>query len=222
MFSQVGTAVYVKQLKLYESDTPSSNDHYAKKIVENIKSQEFQLTFDKHRATYKKIKSLNSNVSPVLKAMIEGVLNFKGVIYYDNSSDVVLHKKEFAGENYLIKKNKINWILTKDTLRIDDYICFKAKTTVFIKNSEGKHQLEVVAWYAPELPIPYGPDGYGELPGLILQLNNNGIITSLKKIEFFNEDKEVDINFSKKGKSVSEDEFDRIVSKVYTNRKNRY
>ena len=119
----------------------------------------------------------------------------------------------------MIEKNDINWILSKDTLKIDNYLCYKATTTRIIENSEGKHKLEITAWYAPEISLPYGPDGYGGLPGLILQLNNNGTITSLKKIEFFNEE-DINISFSEKGKKISEDEFNRIVSKQYTNRKN--
>ncbi|WP_179349324.1 GLPGLI family protein [Winogradskyella pacifica] len=220
MFCQVGKAVYGKQLKSYESDTPDNASQYAKKIVENLKTQEFQLTFNNQKATYKKIKFLNNNTSPVLKAMTEGIIDFRGAIYYDKASDIILHEKEFAGVNYLIKRNKIDWILTKDTLKIDNYLCYKATTTYTIENTKGKHTLEVVVWYAPEIPIPYGPDGYGGLPGLILQLDNNGILTSLKKIEFFKKDNKIDIELPTKGKKVSEEEFNSIVSKQYTNRKN--
>jgi len=225
MFCQIGNAVYGKQLEslsINKSGTSDDIDQSIKKILENLETHEYQLVFNDREAFYKKNKSLNSNVNPIVKAMTEGVANFKGTIFFDSSSEIVLHELEFAGVNYLIKKNKIDWILTKDTLQIDNYLCYKAKTTIIINNLKGKHKLEVVAWYAPEIPIPYGPDGYGGLPGLILELNNNGIITSLKKIEFFKKDKTIDIELPTKGEKVSEDEFSSIVAKQYANRKNKY
>uniref|UniRef100_UPI00404ACD98 GLPGLI family protein n=1 Tax=Flavobacterium sp. TaxID=239 RepID=UPI00404ACD98 len=30
--------------------------------------------------------------------------------------------------------------------------------------------LTITAWFCPKIPVPYGPNGYGELPGLILEL----------------------------------------------------
>lgn len=226
MFCQIGNAVYIKQLKSIipnESDIADDEDRLVKKILENLKTYEYQLIFNEQKATYKKVKKLNSDTSSVLKAMTEGVANFRGTIFFDSSSKIVLHQQEFAGVDYLIENNKLDWILTKDTLQIDNYLCYKAKTTVIIKNADGKNELEALAWYSPEITIPYGPDGYSGLPGLILQLDFNGIITSLKKIEFFEDANKVDdfspsINVQK----VFEDEFNNIVAKHLANRKNKY
>jgi GLPGLI family protein len=224
IFCQVGSAVYVKQLKSFsanESGIADDVDLSIKKVLENLATHEYLLTFNDRKATYRKVKSLNTNESPIVKAMTEGVANFKGTIFFDSASEVVLHQNEFAGVNYLITKNKINWTLTKDTLQIDNYLCYKAKTTIIINNYEGKHKLEAVAWYAPEISIPYGPDGYGGLPGLILQLDYNGIITSLKKIEFNNKNEKVTtIDASTNVEKVSEDEFNSIASKQYAKIKN--
>ena len=225
IFSQVGTAIYGKQLKSFsENSSVSSNaaNQQVKKILENLKKQEYQLSFNEGKAIYRKVKSLDNDENPVLKAMTEGVANFRGTIFFDSGSEEILHREEFAGVDYIVTKNKIDWTLTKDTLQIDNYLCYKAKTTLTIKNSEGNHELEATAWYAPEITIPYGPDGYGGLPGLILQLDYNGIITSLKKIEYLSKDETIDIQFPKKGKRVSEDEFHDIVEEQYVNRKSKY
>lgn len=219
MFSQVGNAVYGKRLESFDSDTKNLQ---LKKILENLKTYEYRLTFKDRKAVYKKLKSLNNDQNPVIKAMTEGLANFSGSSYFDDSRKITLHQKEFAGSDYIIQKNIINWVLTKDTLKIDNYLCYKATTTYTIENTKGKHKIEVIAWYTPEISLPYGPDGYGGLPGLILQLNNNGIITSLKKIKLFKKDKTIDIKLPTKGEKISEDEFNNIVAKQFANRKNKY
>jgi GLPGLI family protein len=219
MFCQVGNAVYGKQLESLPSDTKNVQ---VKKILQILKTYEYQLTFKDRKAVYKKLKSLNNDKNLVLTAMTKGLANFTGSCFFDDSRKIILHQREFAGSNYIIKKNTINWILTKDTLKIDNYLCYKATTTYTIENTKGKHKIEVIAWYTPEISLPYGPDGYGGLPGLILQLNHNGIITSLKKIEFLKNDKTTDIELPKKGEKVSEDEFNNIVAKQIANRKNKY
>jgi GLPGLI family protein len=156
--------------------------------------------------------------------MTAGFAQYDGIAYFDRSSNVVLNEKEFAGTTYIIQKNIINWVLSKDTLKIDKYICYKATTTTTttttIVNSEGTHHLEVIAWYVPKISLSYGPDGFGGLPGLILQLENNGVITTLKKIEF-SKKKSLKILEPSRGVKITQEKFDNIVSNIYENRKKK-
>ena len=43
-------------------------------------------------------------------------------------------------------------------------------------------EFTIEAWYTPEIPMPYGPIGYGGLPGLILQLERSHVIFIAKEI----------------------------------------
>jgi GLPGLI family protein len=217
--AQVGNAYYKKQLA---SSTDSINNKYMKEALKSLKNRQYKLAFNKTEAIYDEVKSLDINENQVVEAFVKGISEYSGEIYFNSLKKSVINKKELSGSIFLIEKDEINWVLSKDTLKIDSYICYKATTTRIITNSKGTYNLEVTAWYAPEISLPYGPDGYGGLPGLILQLNNNGTITSLKKIEFLSEDENIDINFSAKGKKVTEDEFNLIVSKLYANRKSKY
>jgi GLPGLI family protein len=219
LYAQVGNAYYKKQLS---SSTDSLNDKYMKQALKSLKNREYKLAFNNTEAIYDEVKVLDINDNPVVEAFVAGISQFSGEVYFNQLKKSVINKKELFGSAFLIEKNSINWILSKDTLKIDNYLCYNATTTRIIENSKGTHNLKVTAWYAPEIPLSYGPDGYGGLPGLILQLSNNGSITSLKKIEFFNEKEKVNISFSAKGKKVSEDEFDRMMSKLYEDRKNKY
>ena len=69
----------------------------------------------------------------------------------------------------------------------------------------------VTAWFTPQIPVPVGPNGYSQLPGLIIQLEIGGpdnIITateiSLKKLE------KGTIEQPKGGKKVNRAEFKKI------------
>ena len=215
LYSQAGNAYYKKQLS---SDTNHSDNDYMKKALSSLENSEYKLSFNESESLYSKVKNMDLNDSPIAQVYLKGISGFDGEVYFNKKKNKNLHKREFAGGNYLIKKNEIKWILSKDTLNIDRYTCYKASTTRIIENQEGKHKLKVTAWYAPQIPLPYGPDGYCGLPGLILQLDNNGTTTSLKKIEFSN--KNLNIDFIPTGKEMSEDEFKKRVSEIYKNRKN--
>src|SRR5690606_23333795 len=111
-----------------------------------------------------------------------------------------------------------SWTLSKETLKIDNFLCYKATTVQNIENSSGSHKILVTAWYAPEISIPYGPDGFGGLPGLILQLENNGTLTTIKRVEFL-KNKTLEISFPTKGDNITEEEYIALVAKTFKNRK---
>jgi GLPGLI family protein len=62
-----------------------------------------------------------------------------------------------------------NWKILNDMREIAGHICMNASWTDTTKNNK------VVAWYALDLPISVGPERFGGLPGIILEINvNNG------------------------------------------------
>ncbi len=64
-----------------------------------------------------------------------------------------------------------NWVLSGETKQIGNYLCRKAITS---RSSEteccGTYISHITAWYAPELPYPFGPADYDNLPGLVLEV----------------------------------------------------
>ncbi|MCC4214175.1 GLPGLI family protein [Leeuwenhoekiella parthenopeia] len=218
--AQAGNAYYGKQLPSASNENITIEDNaFNQNISNNVTSLEYRLKFNSNKALYTKNKSLNKDTDPVTQAIVEGVANFSGIVYYDRLSNSIIHQKEFAGDTYLVTRNNIDWVLTKESQKIDDFVCYKAVSNRIIKNSEGTFKLQVIAWYSPEIPVPFGPDGYGGLPGLILQLQNNGITTFLKRI-IFSDNKEINILKPSKGIKMSENEYEEIVAEVYKNRKN--
>ncbi|WP_332911473.1 GLPGLI family protein [Algoriphagus boritolerans] len=46
-----------------------------------------------------------------------------------------------------------------------------------------KDTIRVTAWFTPEIPVSHGPESYFGLPGLILEVQNQGRTLICEKIE---------------------------------------
>lgn len=84
--------------------------------------------------------------------------------------------------------------------------------TNFEDNFEIPKEITVTAWYTPEIPVNQGPENYWGLPGLILEVNDGKTVILCSKI-VLNAKEKVEIKPSKKGKVVSQKEYDETVIK---------
>jgi GLPGLI family protein len=216
LYSQQGAVIYNKHLSSESKDEVTNQ--YVRKAIIKLSEREYKLEFSEKEASYKLDKKMSTDSNPIVETFADGFADFQGEVYFDLKNKKTIHKIDFSGETFLINKNEIEWTLSRDTLRIDDYLCYKATTNRIIHNSEGEHKLVVTAWYTPDIPLNFGPDGYGGLPGLILRLENNGTVTSLKRIQF-SDKKDIKIVIPTKGKKVDEIEFNEVISERFESRK---
>jgi len=84
--------------------------------------------------------------------------------------------------------------------------------TNFEDNFEMPKEITVTAWYSPEIPINQGPENYWGLPGLILEVNDGKTTILCSKI-VLNAKEKVEIKPSKKGKVISQKDYDETVIK---------
>ena len=147
---------------------------------------------------------------------------FKVGTIYNHLLGEKIRQKNIYGSTFLIVSSSkdVKWKLSKETKKIGKYTCYKATTIKTIINVAGTFYRNVTAWYCPELAIPFGPMGYGNLPGLILELkiNKKGIYT-LKKL-ILNPNKKISIKKPIRGNKVTPKEFDKIGKDIYERRKN--
>ena len=69
--------------------------------------------------------------------------------------------------------DKYSWQLHDTTKTVAGYRCRQATYEYTFVDLDGiEKSVHVTAWYAPDLPYPYGPAGYDGLPGLILELTS--------------------------------------------------
>jgi len=228
-----GVATYKSQTKMDIELDEGVSDSMKEQIKAMLKKQsekEFTLTFTKDESTYKEVEQLDNN-NRISSGGMEIVVMGSGGndVYYKNlKENRYVDKTELFGKEFLIKDSieSRDWKLTKETKNIGEYTCFKATTTrtqktmsVVSSSEEGEsknetkeEEIEITAWYTPQIPIANGPDGYGGLPGLILELNNGGQTVLCSKI-VLNPAKKVSIKEPTKGKVVTSEEFREITEK---------
>jgi len=123
-------------------------------------------------------------------------------IYKNLKNNEIITTTSLFDTSYLIKDTLpvFHWKITGETKKIGRYTAIKAvgtekiwKKKVRMPDLSGKKNIkpavkskmvnsEVTAWFTPEIPISNGPEKYGGLPGLILELHIPGKIYMAKKI----------------------------------------
>ena len=98
----------------------------------------------------------------------------------DHSKKEVLFHGILQGNYFLVSDsyNPYQWKITEETKKIGGYSCTKATTSF-----RGR---DWIAWFAPEIPLPYGPWKLYGLPGLIMEAQDGtGTFTmQAVKVEF--------------------------------------
>jgi len=88
--------------------------------------------------------------------------------YKNYSEEKMIRQQEMGPKKYIIEDSfpHQSWKLESDTKTIKGHLCKKAAC-------KGQQGNAIIAWYAEDLQSPSGPEVYGGLPGLILQLDSN-------------------------------------------------
>lgn len=102
-----------------------------------------------------------------------------GKYYQSKQENSSMQQYKSAMKNKWVREYKklkdSTWVITKETDTILGYMVIKATKTITLKKSPNpmipKTTVQT-AWFAPSLPIPFGPKGVGGLPGLVLRYGN--------------------------------------------------
>ncbi|WP_299004681.1 GLPGLI family protein [uncultured Tenacibaculum sp.] len=173
------------------------------------KSLKFYLKFNEQKSLFNVQDLMNTPKDKFLKFSIgsEG----KGIYY--NSVTERLREKNTFGEVFIIKYNRLKWELKNTSKKIGNYTCFKAETIEKVKTRNGFKEYKIEAWYAPEINVSFGPIGFSGTPGLILELERNGIKYFATSITL-NPQKEVIVNKPNKGKVITEEQYRNMLIKA--------
>lgn len=187
-----------------------------KYATENDESLLFALFISKKNSRFFNLKKLESDDNKMLDDLALTFSGYGGEVY--DFEDSIYSEVFNFGQKLYQKKAKIdNWILINETKEIDGYLCYKATNINKVINSANTFNHPVTAWYCPKLPYNNGPNGYGNLPGLILELQVRNVVFGAKKIDT-NSKFKFDFSFLKKAKTIIKEEIERIIEKEYSDK----
>lgn len=222
-FGQVnGKAYYAKKINAeFEKKLDSLENEPGnpiKSLDKSTKDLEFVLTFNEDVGIYKETEKMSSDNerSNELAKILSG---YSGPSYFDFKNKKVIFEKDMFNELYLVEKEilSLKWVLLKEKLVINGLTCYKAITSVTVEGRSGVMEIPIIAWYTTDINISAGPDGFGGLPGLIIQLEKSNFVTVLTKIEFLKNKPQLEI--PKEGKKIKEDDFNVLVKEMVSNRR---
>ena len=174
--------------KKYQIIDTTNNNHFINKIQEAQVNLEFQLLFNHNSSLFQNIPKLIKDGEIEMQKIITSTVSNDFLYFLNNDS--IVQKRDLFGKEILefeVKK-PISWKLINETKKVGAFLCYKATTEVTIIRDQKPKTIEIIAWYCPEIPFPYGPQNYRGLPGIILELTSRSFVFTAKKIEWFEED----------------------------------
>jgi len=209
LFSQITNTSCVYKISYNENktETKSTNSIYQKQADELIKevikiAEKFNyiLVYNKKESFFK----LEEFVEDTYKTKIAKVL-IETNFYQNKKENLILHQFEVFGDEFLVHQplKDSNWEITSIKKKIGKYTCYKAINTC--KSCNKKNIIEV--WFTPDIPVPFGPIGYGGLPGLVVEVKMKSLTLRLASIS---KDTKYKIKRPSKGKYVTLQEYKKI------------
>ncbi|WP_434036988.1 GLPGLI family protein [Formosa sp. 4Alg 33] len=212
------------------------SEEQKKRIQERLKSmyeKTYILSFNRSESIYKEEEKLESPTSG--GRGFRGLDMSAGAKYKNIKTNEVIVDQEFYGKQFLIKDSlpKLVWKMENESKQIGQYTAFKA-TAVKLASQTGlpsfggprrgedskenkeednkPKEVIVTAWYTPQIPVNQGPGDFWGLPGLILEVSTDKTTILCSKIVLNPKEKD-EIKVPKKGKEVTQAEYDQIVKK---------
>lgn len=206
-YAQINSAEYAIKISDVEIKNSSLSEMY--KIAQaNVDYVSFQLKFNKDKSEFSIIDNLELEENTI--KLVKIFSKYKGKIFIENDS--VYSEKEIDNKDYILISNfNFEWEVTNENKKIGNYVCYKAIGEQIVTNKTNIIHLPITAWFCPEIPFQFGPNGFGKLPGLIFELQVDSVTYGLKSLKM-NENK---LKFSKidTNKIISKEKYDEIINK---------
>lgn len=149
--------------------------------------------------------------------LAKALAGFSGKIYSNKKENLKLRQTDVYGQVFIISSeyDQLEWNITKETRQINGFKAYKAFADENYDTGEKTETWKIVAWFVPELNQPFGPGGYGGLPGLIVELQRAGKIYTLS--DYKRVKKDLTIAKPEEGRRVTQKEFENIGRKMSLN-----
>ena len=237
LFAQVteGVIIYERKINMHRR----IQDEQMRAMIPEFRATKHQLLFSDSTSVYKvvpedEMPEAFSNEGGGQRFVMRKGPGDNGELYKNFAKGKSIETRDLGAKTYIIEDSIRSraWKLTGETKTILGYTCRKAVSTETMMtggtvrmvvgggnasadtNLPKPTPVTVEAWYAEGITAPVGPESYGMLPGVILELNiDNGqmIYTAL---EVKKEVSKKDIKEPKKGKKITRQEFFKMQSEL--------
>lgn len=136
-------------------------------LESKLENSSFNLIIDNDRSVFD-LKNVNGNTFKDREIILMMADMIDHRCYFSIDSNFSLFEKS----QYLIKNyTKTNWVIGNETKIIQGYECYKA-TCILEKYDENSFYTTypIEAWFTYDIKKSFGPNGFSNLPGLILEL----------------------------------------------------
>lgn len=188
---------------------PEAVQRIFREAENNFKSISYKLKIKDNEAFFKMEDKLLNDSDRKAKLTV-ALAGFSSLFYCNKKTNNRLRQTDVYGQLFLISSpfDNLQWKITKESKTIGNFKTYKAIALENYDTGESKKTWEVVAWFAPEISSTFGPGGYGNLPGLILELHRAGKIYTASNYKEVNES--FSINKPLEGKKISQEKFEKI------------
>jgi GLPGLI family protein len=217
--AQNNNLVVTYGLVFYDDELISKEPNMFKVHYDYAVSNPNRFTFDLKIDTKGSSFEIKNKLSTDEKTLSDNLAfifaKYPGIIF--SFKDSILKQSTLLGNRVFIKTEySSGWELKNESKLIDGYLCYKAANVDRVENGTRVFNHPIVAWYCPELPYIFGPIGYGNLPGLILQLQVRNVVYGVLKIDFASKELP-DYDIIKKSEIISKHEEDIRLKKFFEN-----
>lgn len=235
--AQQGAIIYERKINMHLR----IQDEHMRAMIPEFRTSKHQLLFSDSTSVYKAVQEEEmpdafSGEGGGQRVVFRSGPMDNGILYKNFAAGKSIESRELGAKTYIIEDSirGRSWKLTSETRTILGFTCRKAVSTetmtgggtrITIAGNAGARQTDtsnqpaprevtIEAWYAEGITAPVGPESYGMLPGVILELNiDNGAIVYTAQ-ELKKEVNKADIREPKKGKRLSRAEFMKMQAEL--------
>ena len=210
-----GKIIYERKINMHKRLPPGEES--MRNMIPEFNTSKVQLLFTEFESIYKNLPE-EQDIRETAGDGGDGpriVMRFGGTddeTYKNYQSGKSIEQRELGPKKYIIEDSlrKISWKLDEEgsTKEIKGYACRKATG----KNSQGS---TVVAWYSDQINCPSGPDQYGGLPGMILELNIGDGEIVFSPLEINAETDAKLVKAPSNGKKITRKEFQKMIEEQF-------
>ena len=199
----------IEQVNKRNKERKVKTSQRTKDRINNARDIVAYLEFNEFNSIQKLESKIKNDGQRIKNITVSGAGNTR-VYYTENSliqKNSVVECKTL-GECFLIEQPKAVWEITRKTKIIGGYLCYSA-----IYQNPLYKEKKPIAWFAPKIPVSYGPKVFTGLPGIILELEDNTVTFTAIKIELNPKEK---ISVKKPlGKPITKENYEKLLRKSF-------